>query len=227
MDSEVMSAHDYVAVHAFGKPWPLLFPPDRVLSPLFWYNVDCVPLASHAQGPTGGIGHHVGSGRRSRNSPCKLGSMSSQVPCSTLLFNVASADFARRPPDAPHFAVTQSASSPLEVRTEANLARGRHGRHDCCWSGPHKCLTSCGSVLFLIFFSEVCSFSSTSNVLRLQCVPMYSLPMCIYAESMENIEASSCIPISKISKWLVTFYIKVLQRERSISYFIFVGLGAI
>ncbi|EMS57813.1 hypothetical protein TRIUR3_11520 [Triticum urartu] len=51
-------------------------------------------------------------------------------------------------PDAPHFAVIQSASSPLE------------------------------------------------------CVPMYSLPMCIYAESMENIETNSCIPISKISKWL-------------------------
>ncbi|XBJ10319.1 hypothetical protein VPH35_015206 [Triticum aestivum] len=74
--------------------------------------------------------------------------MSSQVPCSALLFNLASADFARRLPDAPHFAVTQSAGSPLE------------------------------------------------------CVPMYSLSMCIYAESMENIEASSCIPISKISKWL-------------------------
>ena len=150
----------------------MLFPPVRVLSPLFWSNVDYVPLASSAQGPTSSIRHHVGSGRRSHNSPCKLGSMSSQVPCSMLLFNVASADFARRPPDAPHFAVTQSASSPLEVRTEANLVRGRHGRHDCCWSRTHECLTSCGSVLFLIFFSEVCSFSSTSNVLRLQCVPI-------------------------------------------------------
>ena len=180
MDSEVTSAHDYVAVHAFGKPWPVLFPPDRVLSPLFWSNVDCVPLASRAQGPTGGIGHHVGSGRRSRNSPCKLGSMSSQVPCSTLLFNVASADFARRSPDAPHFVVTQSAGSLLEVRTEANLARGRHGRHDCCWSRTHECLTSCGSVLFWIFFSEVCGFSFTQKMCcACSAYQFHGLPMCI------------------------------------------------